>query len=141
MDEVKPTATQCYQNGSAVVRSATSTATTTNRATLHWLRHIAACTTCTQPRHLHWQRINHEHSRLRVALLLFDRYAAFSVLSRGRFYCLLSRRSCCRAWIMEVRLWQAFPNTSWIVCTSHLPSSQVRPCVSIASGTALAFCS
>jgi len=30
-------------------------------------------------------------------MLLFDEYAAFGVLSRGQFYCFLSRHSCCRA--------------------------------------------
>ena len=94
-----------------------------------------------------WLSSVHVSKTVAAALLLFSRHTASNGLSAGRCYYLLSRHSCCRAWIMEVQLLQAFPSTytgpstvhPQCSNTSHLPSPQVRPRVSIASGTAVGF--
>jgi len=108
----------------------------------------ATSTTSMKPRHLRRRRTHHSCPWLEDRyMLLFGRYAAFNGLSAGRCYYLSSRHSCFRAWIMEVGLLQAFPRTYWTVCSQSsmqqhvsFTEPQVRPCVSIASGTALAFC-
>jgi len=61
--------------------------------------------------------------------VLRSRYAAYNGLSAGRCYYLSSRHSSCCAWIMEVRILQAFPSTYWTVCSRFTEPASTTTCL------------